>query len=130
MERIFLGLAGVYGALAVGMGAFGAHGLKRRLAECPDRAQRLGWWQTGASYHLTHALALGVSAWTVARSPGIAGVASGWLFAVGVLVFSGSLYLMTLTGARRLGAITPLGGLMLIAGWIAIAWAAWSGAAG
>jgi len=130
MDRFFLGLAGVYGALAVGMGAFGAHALKARLAELPDAVERLGWWQTAATYHLIHALAIGLAAWAISAFPGRANVVAAWLFAGGILIFSGSLYAMTLSGARWLGAMTPFGGSMLIAGWVAIAWAAWRGAAG
>ena len=130
MDRFFLGLAGVCGALAVGMGAFGAHALKARLADLPDRVERLAWWDTAASYHLIHALALGLAAWACATFPGRASTLAGWCFAGGILIFSGSLYAMTLSGARWLGAVTPVGGSLLIAGWIAIAWSAWRGAAG
>ena len=104
-------LAGIAGALAVALGAFGAHGLQARVD-----ATALGWWETAARYHLVHAVALGL----VAAHPATPRIA-GWLFVGGILVFSGSLYAMTLTGVRGLGAITPLGGLCLIGGWVALA---------
>ena len=119
MDRTFLVLAGLSGAIAVGTGAFGAHGLKARLS--PDL---LAIWDTGARYHLFHALALGLAAWTAARFPGAASAAAGWLFLAGTVLFSGSLYALALTGVRGLGAVTPLGGVAFIAGWIALAWAA------
>jgi uncharacterized membrane protein YgdD (TMEM256/DUF423 family) len=104
-------LGAVLGGVAVALGAFGAHGLQARVD-----AQALGWWETAARYHLAHALAL----LAVAAHPA-APRHAGWLFVAGILLFSGSLYAMTLTGARGLGAITPLGGLCLIAGWLALA---------
>lgn len=124
MERTFLMLSGIFGALAVAFGAFGAHGLERMLADLPDGAKRLDWWSTGAHYHLVHALALGLAAWAASRSAGSAATVAGFAFVVGITLFSGSLYVMTLTGVRWLGAITPLGGLALIAGWVALAVAA------
>lgn len=100
----------------VALGAFGAHGLKARLA--PDL---LAIYETGVRYHLVHGLALFVAAWLAgddrSRSARLAGV----LFAVGILLFSGSLYLLALTGVRALGAITPLGGVAWIVAWALIA---------
>jgi uncharacterized membrane protein YgdD (TMEM256/DUF423 family) len=104
-------LAGVFGALAVMTGAFGAHGLEGRVTP-----ERLVTWETAARYQLAHALALGL----VAAHPGAPKVA-GLLFTVGIVVFSGSLYLLVLLDKGWLGAITPLGGLCMIAGWIALA---------
>lgn len=124
MERTFLMLSGIFGFLAVAFGAFGAHGLERFLADLPDGAKRLEWWQTGAHYHLTHALALGLAAWAASRSPGTAATVAGFAFIVGIVVFSGSLYVMTLTGIRWLGAVTPLGGVAMMVGWAALAFAA------
>jgi len=124
MERLFLLLSGVYGFLAVALGAFGAHGLKARLDGLPDGAQRMGWWQTGAQYHLAHALALALAAYLAARTGSAAATAAGFCFAGGVLLFSGSLYMMTLTGIRVLGAVTPLGGLFMLAGWVSVVVAA------
>jgi uncharacterized membrane protein YgdD (TMEM256/DUF423 family) len=105
-------VAGIMGALGVALGAFGAHGLQGRVQD----PHLLEVWETAARYHLLHALAvLGVAAHP--RQPARA----GWLFVAGVLLFSGSLYLMTLTGARWLGAITPLGGVCMIGGWLTLA---------
>ncbi|MGD8862456.1 MAG: DUF423 domain-containing protein [Myxococcales bacterium] len=128
MERIFLLACGINGFLAVALGAFGAHGLKGRMASLPDGAQRLAWWETAAHYHLVHALALGLSAWLVARAGGGGGApqVAGYCFLAGILLFSGSLYAMTLTGVRVLGAVTPLGGLCMLVGWAAVVVAAWS----
>jgi uncharacterized membrane protein YgdD (TMEM256/DUF423 family) len=120
MERLFLVLAAINGFAAVALGAFGAHGLKARLAALADGAQRLAWWETAAHYHLMHALAIGLCAYVAARAPGAAAHASGFCFVAGIVLFSGSLYAMTLTGARALGAVTPLGGLLLLAGWAAV----------
>lgn len=116
----WLTAAGISGFLAVALGAFGAHGLQARLADAADAAKRLGWWQTGAHYHLMHALALGLVALVVARAPvaRFAGIA----FVLGSLLFSGSLYVMALGGPRWLGAVTPFGGLSLLAGWALLAW--------
>jgi len=109
-------LAAIVMAFGVALGAFGAHGLKPRLM--PDM---LAIYETGVRYHLVHGLALFVVAWLAGedqtRSPRLAGI----LFAVGILLFSGSLYLLALTGIRALGAITPLGGLAWIAGWTIVA---------
>jgi len=124
MERLFLVLAGINGLVAVALGAFGAHGLKARLAAVADGTQRLAWWETAAHYHLMHALAIGLCAYLAARAPGAAAHASGFCFLVGIVLFSGSLYAMTLTGVRALGAVTPLGGLFLLAGWAAVVLAA------
>src|SRR5262249_26835931 len=98
MERPMLAVAAFFGVLGVALGAFGAHGLKRFLAARSDAGERQGWWQTGASYHLAHALAIGLSAAVAPGSP------APWLFAAGIVLFSGSLYAMTLTGVRKLGA--------------------------
>ena len=105
-------VAGILGALGVALGAFGAHGLEGRVTD----PHLMEVWHTASRYHLLHALALlGVAAHP--RAPAVPGA----LFVAGIALFSGSLYTMTLTGARWLGAITPLGGLCLIAGWIALA---------
>lgn len=93
-------------------GAFGAHGLRARLS--PDL---LAVFETGARYQMYHALALLAVGWAVTRWPGPWPVRAGWLFLVGTLLFSGSLYALALTGVRWLGAITPLGGVALLAGW-------------
>ena len=121
MDRIFLILSGVFGFLGVALGAFGAHALRGFLEKLPDGAKRAEWWETASRYHLIHAVALGLAAYLAARSPGGASTMAGLCFAGGIVLFSGSLYIMTLTGIRVLGAVTPLGGLLMMAGWIAIA---------
>jgi uncharacterized membrane protein YgdD (TMEM256/DUF423 family) len=126
MERLALLASGVMGFLAVALGAFGAHGLKSRLAPLADGAARLDWWSTGAHYHLVHALAFAVVGYLATRTGSAAVTAAAVAFLVGILLFSGSLYVMALTGIRWLGAITPLGGLAFLVGWISIAVAAWS----
>jgi len=106
-----LSIAGAgLGFLGVAAGAFGAHALQGRLA--PDL---LSVWETAARYQLIHAIVLVFAGWIGAR-------AAGWLFLAGIVIFSGSLYALALTGTRWLGAITPLGGLCLLAGWLALAW--------
>jgi len=121
VERVFFGLGALSAGLAVALGAFAAHGLRGRLSP-----EALATFETGARYHMYHALALLAVAWASARWPGGATSAAGWLFVAGTVLFSGSLYLLAVTGVRALGAITPLGGLAFIAGWIALAWAAWA----
>ena len=104
------------GALGVGLGAFGAHGLKTRVS-----AEMVAVWETGARYHLVHALALLATGWAYSRWPGAWANGAGCLFAAGIALFSGSLYGLAVTGLRGLGAITPLGGLCFIAGWVCLA---------
>ena len=87
----------------------------------------LATFETGVRYHMYHALALLAVAWATARWPSAAVNASGWLFVAGIVLFSGSLYALSLSGVRWLGAITPLGGLAFLAGWLGLAWAAWKG---
>lgn len=116
-------LGAILGGLAVALGAFGAHGLKGRV-----EADLLQVFETAARYHMYHALALILVGLAAQRAPGAAVTASGWCFTAGILLFSGSLYTMTLTGQRWLGAITPLGGLAFIAGWGCLAWAGWRAA--
>jgi len=120
VDRTFAMLGALSAFVAVAAGAFGAHGLKSRLA--PDM---LAVFETGARYQLYHALALLAVAWAQSRWPGGAGAAawSGWLFVAGTLLFSGSLYALALTGVRWMGAITPIGGLALLLGWLLLAWA-------
>ena len=125
MDRIFFAIGCVSALVAVGLGAFAAHGLKARLA--PDL---LAVFEVGVRYHMYHALALLAVAWAYARWPGTAAVAAGGLFVAGTLLFSGSLYALALSGVRGLGAITPIGGLAFLAGWGCLAWAAISGKAG
>ena len=103
--------AGILGAIAIALGAFGAHGLKDKLALIPEAA---GWWQTATFYLLTHAVAIGAIA---ARS-----ALPARLWALGSAIFAGTLYAMALGAPRWFGAITPIGGSLLIAGWLVLAW--------
>jgi uncharacterized membrane protein YgdD (TMEM256/DUF423 family) len=120
MERRFLSLASVAGGLAVILGAFGAHGLKGRL----DPAH-LEVFDVAVRYHMYHALALlGLAAFLSRRPAERMLQAAGWLFVAGLVLFSGSLYLLTLTGIRALAMVTPVGGLAFIAGWFSMALAA------
>ena len=105
-------------AFAVAVGAFGAHGLKAVLD-----AKALGWVDTGASYQTTHALALIACG---LLPPGKSINRTALLFIMGIVLFSGSLYLMALTGVTKLGMVTPIGGMSLILGWLSFCWAVWS----
>lgn len=121
IERTALLLAAIAGFTGVAFGAFGAHIVRSRLASRPDGEQRLRWWEIGSQYHLVHALAIGLAA--VRPSPVHGGsLTAAWLFVVGILLFAGSLYTMSLTGIRKLGAVTPLGGLTFLAGWSVLAY--------
>jgi len=118
MDRLFFVLGCLSGFLGVALGAFGAHALKSRLD-----AELLATFEVGVRYQMVHALALLAVGWACTRWPGALVNASGWLFVAGSVIFSGSLYALSLTGLRWLGAITPLGGLGLLAGWLCLAWA-------
>ena len=106
--------AGLCG-LGVLLGAFGAHGLRDRVS-----VDLLAVYETGVRYHLTHALALLAVAWASSRWPSHWIGTAGWAFVAGIVVFSGSLYLLALTGTRWLGAITPIGGVCFLVGWVAL----------
>jgi len=121
-DQHFVILGSFLGALGVAAGAFGAHGLKVRVSP-----EMLAVFETGVRYHLIHALALLAVAWASTRWASAAIRGAGWLFVVGIVLFSGSLYVLCLTGVRALGAITPFGGAALIAGWLLLAWGAWRG---
>ncbi len=115
--KILLVLGALNGALAVSFGAFGAHGLKSRVDD-----SMLAVWSTASEYHFYHALAM-LLCGLLAKAFGASGmVTAGWLLFAGTLVFSGSLYVMVLSGQKWLGAITPLGGTALIIGWLMLAW--------
>lgn len=122
MERTFAALGAVSAFAAVAAGAFGAHALKSRLS--PDL---LVIFETGARYQMYHALGMLAAAWAFSRWPGAAVAAAGWLFVLGTVLFSGSLYALALTGVRWLGAITPLGGVAFLLGWLALGWSALRG---
>lgn len=119
--RPVLAAAAVLMFLAVGSGAFGAHALRARLA--PDMA---AVWQTAVQYHAWHALGLLAIGILLLHWPerGLLGVAA-WLLVAGIVLFSGSLYAMALSGVRGLGAITPIGGVAFLAGWLVLGWACW-----
>jgi uncharacterized membrane protein YgdD (TMEM256/DUF423 family) len=119
---IVLGAALMF--VAVALGAFGAHALRARLG--PD-AQAI--WQTAVQYHAWHALALVAVGLALAQHPERAGLAvAGWLLLAGIVLFSGSLYALSLTGVKGLGAVTPFGGVAFLAGWLVFAWTAWRAA--
>lgn len=118
--RTALTLAALLMFVAVAAGAFGAHALRNRLA--PDMG---AVWQTAVQYHAWHALGLAVVGLLTIHVPERTGLAlAGWLFVTGIVLFSGSLYALALTGTRALGAITPIGGVAFLAGWLVLAWAA------
>lgn len=119
MERTFFALGAVLGLVGVALGAFGAHGLR---ASRPPAD--LATWDTAARYQLIHALALFAVAWAATQWPSWRVHAAGWLLVAGIVIFSGSLYTLVLTGQRWMGAITPLGGVCFLAGWALLAWAA------
>ena len=124
MDKTLLLAGAVAGLVAVGFGAFGAHGLRGRLTP-----EMLAVFETGVRYHMYHALALLLTAALTSRVPGRADTAfkaAGWLFVTGIVLFSGSLYLLAVTGVTVLGAITPIGGVAFLAGWAALAIAALS----
>ena len=120
MNRALGVLGGAFGFLAVAAGAFGAHGLRGRLA--PDL---LAVFETAARYQMYHALALLAVVLLLERRPSPALRAAGWCFVTGVVLFSGSLYMLALTGTAWWGAVTPLGGLAFLAGWVTLAYGLW-----
>ena len=124
MERIFLFIGSILGGLAVAAGAFGAHALTGKVS---DRAIEI--FETGARYQMYHALALLLVALLLSNSEFSQAIVmiAGIAFIVGIAIFSGSLYALSLTGIKILGAITPLGGVAFIAGWGCLAIAAFKG---
>ena len=119
MDKTFLLIGAVAAFLAVGFGAFGAHGLRGRLSP-----EMMAVFESAVRYHMYHALALLIVALTLARIDGWLIRTAGWCFVAGIVLFSGSLYVLALSGATILGAITPLGGLAFLAGWACLAFAA------
>ena len=117
--KLFFGLGALLGGLAVVLGAFGAHALRGVLDEAD-----LATFEIGVRYQMYHALALLGVAWAMTQWEAGTLVAAGWAFVVGILVFSGSLYTLVLTGQRWLGAVTPIGGVAFIVGWGLLAWTA------
>ncbi|QQZ41802.1 DUF423 domain-containing protein [Pseudomonas sp. SK3(2021)] len=120
MLRGFLMLAAFFGFTGVALGAFAAHGLKNRLS-----AEYLAIFHTGVTYQLVHTLALLGVALLATQIPGRLVTWAGASFAIGILLFSGSLYLLTLSGFSKLGIVTPFGGLAFLIGWLCLGLAAW-----
>jgi uncharacterized membrane protein YgdD (TMEM256/DUF423 family) len=119
VDRIFLIAGAISGFISVLAGAFGAHTLRTHIS-----AEQLQAFETGARYQMYHALALLAVAWLASRSPTNAALWAGRLFLIGTLLFSGSLYLIALTGVTRFGLVTPFGGVAFLAGWFCLALAA------
>jgi uncharacterized membrane protein YgdD (TMEM256/DUF423 family) len=117
----WIALGALNAAIAVGAGAFAAHGLRERLD-----ARALEVFETGARYQMYHAFAIIIAGLVAGAGASRAG-AAGWVFQAGIALFSGSLYALALTGVKGLGAVTPLGGIAFVAGWLWLAWAAWRG---
>jgi uncharacterized membrane protein YgdD (TMEM256/DUF423 family) len=120
MDRLFVLLGSLAAFLGVALGAFAAHGLKNKLS--PDM---FNIFEVGVRYHMYHALGLFAVAAVAGRWSGPWVTAAGWLFVFGIVIFSGTLYLLAMGGPRWLGAITPIGGLSFLAGWLLLAWAVW-----
>lgn len=119
MNKRLIGMGSILAFLSVAFGAFGAHALKGVIT-----ADMLAVYQTGVQYHMFHALGL-IAAGSLAGRLGKKAVTAGWLLFAGVVLFSGSLYLLALTSIGWLGAITPLGGVSFLAGWMVLAVAAY-----
>ena len=117
--NIWMAVAAINGLFSVAAGAFGAHALRAKLGE-----RHLEIFETAARYHMYHALALIAAAWLLSRGAGWHAAAAAWFFLAGMVIFSGSLYTLAMTGIDRLGAITPIGGVPLMLGWFFLAWAA------
>ena len=122
MDRLFFAVGAASSFIGVALGAFAAHGLKNRL----DPAM-LATFEIGVRYQMYHALGLLAVGWACTKWPGAWVNASGWLFIAGTVIFSGTLYALALTGARWLGAITPIGGLAFLAGWLCLGWGTYRG---
>jgi uncharacterized membrane protein YgdD (TMEM256/DUF423 family) len=119
MDKTLMFVGALLGGVGVALGAFAAHGLRGRLSP-----EMLAVFETGVRYHMYHALAILVTAVLMSRIEGRAIVIAGWSFGVGILIFSGSLYALALSGVTILGAITPIGGVAFLVGWISLAIAA------
>jgi uncharacterized membrane protein YgdD (TMEM256/DUF423 family) len=119
VDRTFLWVGALAGFIGVALGAFGAHGLRMRLS-----AEMLTVFETGVRYQMYHALAILIVALAAVRLDGWLIRSAGWLFTAGIVLFSGSLYALALSGVTVLGAVTPLGGLAFLAGWAALVIAA------
>lgn len=115
MQKLLLALGCLMGFISVAAGAFGAHALKQRLTQ-----DMLSVFEIGARYQMYHAFAICLAVWLSTQIPGQLPQLGGWLFFSGILIFSGSLYLLALTGFRFLGAFTPIGGLLFLIGWLCL----------
>jgi uncharacterized membrane protein YgdD (TMEM256/DUF423 family) len=122
MSRTFVILAAIFGATGVALGAFGAHGLSAHFTANPNLESS---FDTAVQYHLIHTLALLGAAWATERYKVRWTRYAGWLFTLGILFFSGALYILSIFNLRFMGAIAPLGGVAFIAGWICLGMAAW-----
>jgi uncharacterized membrane protein YgdD (TMEM256/DUF423 family) len=120
MAKLLIIVSGISGALAVALGAFGAHALKKML----ETSGRLDTFETAVKYHFYHTLALLLVGLLLTRVDAKLLEYAGGSFILGIILFSGSLYLLCFTGYTKLGIITPFGGLLLISGWLMMAWAA------
>jgi uncharacterized membrane protein YgdD (TMEM256/DUF423 family) len=122
MEKTWFIIGAALAFLGVAAGAFGAHGLREHLT-----ADALNTYETASRYHLIHALALLAVAFAASRWGGGLTTAAGWLLVAGIVLFSGSLYLLAISGVRWLGAVAPFGGVAFLAGWACLVLAAWRG---
>lgn len=120
MRRHFFMLGAVFACLGVAAGAFGAHSLKAMLS-----AEMLVVFETAVRYQMYHAFGLFVVGWTMTHYPHACVRLAGWMFVLGIVLFSGSLYMLSFSGVRWLGAITPLGGAAFLMGWALLAWGCW-----
>lgn len=122
MDRLLVLLGAALMFIGVGAGAFGAHGLAAYFEKYPDLEAT---YDTAVRYHMVHGLALFAAAWASTHWPSSWSAWAGYLFVVGIVLFSGSLYLLVFTRLRWLGAVTPLGGVAFLAGWVSLFVAAW-----
>jgi uncharacterized membrane protein YgdD (TMEM256/DUF423 family) len=120
MERVFFVLGALSAFIGVAAGAFGAHGLKDRIS-----GEMLTVFEIGVRYQMYHAFALMAVGWAQARCPSSIITTGGWLFVFGTILFSGSLYLLSVIEVGWLGAVTPFGGSAFLAGWVCLAWGVW-----
>ncbi|HEV8539183.1 MAG TPA: DUF423 domain-containing protein [Bacteroidota bacterium] len=118
--KTFIIIGSLSALIAVALGAFAAHALKARLT-----TEMMNTFEVGVRYHLVHSLAIFIVAWIALQYPDASIQVSGWLFTAGILLFSGSLYAMGITGMTWLGAITPFGGMCFLAGWAWMGWRIW-----
>lgn len=118
--KIFMVLGAFSGFISVAMGAFGAHILKHRLSP-----EMLEVFDTAVRYQIFHSLALMAVSWAMAHDTHSLIPSAGWLFIAGILIFSGSLYILAFSGVKIWGAVTPFGGMMLLLGWLALAFGSW-----